>query len=215
MGGGFSTVSVADGLIYTTGMIDEQGMLFAFDLQGNRKWRKPYGPEWATSHPGTRSTPTVDQGNVYVISGKGAVACFDAQTGDEKWIVDAFSKFKGKYGRWGIAESPLIVDDLVIGTPGGEISTMVALDKKNGETVWASKSISEKSSYCSPILVNRGNRKLIITMTDHFIIGVDAADGNILWQYDCKLYQGQPKSINPNTPIYYDGYVYPDFPGNW
>ena len=50
-------------------------------------------------------------------------------------------------------------------------------------------------------------------MTDHFIIGVDAADGNILWQYDCKLYQGQPKSINPNTPIYYDGYVHADHAG--
>lgn len=45
-------------------------------------------------------------------------------------------------------------------------------------------------------------------MTDNFIIGVDAADGNILWQYDCKLYQGQPKAINPNTPTYCDGYIY-------
>jgi len=208
LGTGFSTVSIADGLIYTTGMIDGKGILFAFDLQGNRKWHKPYGPEWTKDRPGARGTPTVDQDHVYLISGMGVVACFDAKTGEKKWIVDAFNKFKGKYGPWGIAESPLIVEDLVICTPGGEAATMVALDKKTGRTVWASKSIGERSSYCSPILVKRGNRNLIVTMTDHSIIGVDVEDGNILWQYDCKLYQGKPKAINPNTPIYHDRYIY-------
>ncbi|KKM03073.1 hypothetical protein LCGC14_1778060, partial [marine sediment metagenome] len=112
------------------------------------------------------------------------------------------------YGRYGIAESPLIVEDLVICTPGGDTAMMVALDKKTGQTVWKTKSIGEGSSYCSPILVKRGNRNLIITMTDHSIIGVDAANGEILWQYDCKLYQVKPRAINPNTPIYKDGYIY-------
>ena len=50
--------------------------------------------------------------------------------------------------------------------------------------------------------------KMYVTMTDNFIIGVDSDNGNILWQYDCKLYQGKPRGINPNTPIYYDGYIY-------
>ena len=209
LGTGFSTVSIADGLIYTTGMKDGKGILFAFDLQGNPKWEEPYGPEWAKGHPGTRCTPTVDQGCVYVISGMGAVACFDARTGEEKWIVDPFSKFAGKYPMWGIAESPLIVEDLVICTPGGEEATMVALDKKTGQTVWKTKSTGQRSSYCSPILVKRGNRNLIITMTGHSVIGVDAANGEILWQYDCKLYQAKPgRAINPNTPIYQDGYIY-------
>ena len=131
LGTGFSTVSIADGLIYTTGIIDGKGILFAFDLQGNPKWKKSYGPEWTKSHPGTRGTPTVDQGHVYLISGMGAVACFDARTGEKKWIVDAFNEFAGKYGSWGIAESPLIVKDLVIFTPGGEAATMVAVAIEN------------------------------------------------------------------------------------
>lgn len=208
LGAGFSTVSIADGLIYTTGTKDGEGILFAYDLQGNPKWQESYGPEWTKSHPSARSTPTVDQGHVYVISGKGAVACFDAKTGEKQWVVDAFNNFKGKYAMWGFAESPLIVEDLVICTPGGETATMVALDKKTGETVWASKSIGETSSYCSPILIKRGNRNLITTMTQGSIVGVDAADGEILWQYDCKLYQGRARAVNPNTPIYHDGYIY-------
>ena len=46
LGTGFSTVSISEGLIYTTGIIDGEGILFALDLQGNSKWQKPYGPEW-------------------------------------------------------------------------------------------------------------------------------------------------------------------------
>jgi outer membrane protein assembly factor BamB len=74
LGKSFSTVSIADGLIYTTGIIDGQGILFAFDLQGNPKWQKSYGPEWVQSTPGARCTPTVDQGHVYVIKGSDQVS---------------------------------------------------------------------------------------------------------------------------------------------
>ena len=208
LGTGFSTVSIADGLVYATGMIDNQGTLFAFDLQGNPKWKKPYGPEWTGNRPGTRSTPTVDQGYVYLISGMGAVTCFDAKTGDKQWTVDVADEFKGKPGRWGFSESLLIVKDLIICTPGGETATVVALDRKTGNTVWKTKSIGEQSAYCSPLLVRRGTRNLIVTMTAHSVVGVDAANGDMLWQYDCKRYQGKPKAINPNTPIYQDGSIY-------
>ena len=54
LGTGFSTVSVADGLLYTTGMVDREGILFAYDLQGNLKWKKSYGAEWRGSSPGVR-----------------------------------------------------------------------------------------------------------------------------------------------------------------
>ena len=208
LGKGFSSVSIADGFIYVTGIIDEVGVLSVFDSQGNFKWKKPYGPEWVKSYPDSRCTPTVDEGNVYIISGKNAISCQDAKTGDVKWTVNTFEEFSGVNPRWGYSESPLIVGELVICTPGGEKATIVALDKKTGKTVWASESIGEKSSYCSPKLVERGGKKLIVTMTEASIIGVDSKDGNILWQYDCKLYQGKPKGVNPNTPIYSEDFIY-------
>ena len=34
IGQGFSTVAISDGLIYTTGDVDDQLMLFAFDMNG-------------------------------------------------------------------------------------------------------------------------------------------------------------------------------------
>jgi outer membrane protein assembly factor BamB len=208
MAEGFSAVSIANGYIYTTGTVDKQGWIFAVDLEGNLKWKKMYGPEWAGRHPGARGTPTIDENNIYVIGGMGTVSCFEAKTGQEKWTVDPFKDSEGMLGRYGIAESALIIGEKLIFTPGGSKATMVALNKKTGETIWASKSIGEKSAYCSPILIERGGTKLIVTMTENSIIGVDAEDGNMLWQYDCEKYQGEPKDINPNTPVYHDGCIY-------
>ena len=52
-------------------------------------------------------------------------------------------EFDGKYHRWGIAESPLIVDNLVIATPGGKKASVVALDKASGKTVWMASELTE------------------------------------------------------------------------
>ena len=60
LGIGFSSVAVAGGFVYTTGMIDGEGFLFAYDLAGNPKWKESYGPEWTGSYRGTRTTPTID-----------------------------------------------------------------------------------------------------------------------------------------------------------
>lgn len=48
------------------------------------------------------------------------------------WSLDGYSQFKGSYGNWGVAESPLIVDEKMIYTPCGDQTTMVALDKATG-----------------------------------------------------------------------------------
>ncbi|HIE26731.1 TPA: alcohol dehydrogenase [Candidatus Poribacteria bacterium] len=208
IGSGFSSPSIANGSLYITGMIDNNEILSAYDLEGNLKWRKEYGKAFSKSYPDARTTPTVDGNSIYVISGTGDVVCFDATSGDIKWSVKAFDKFEGKHGSWGIAESPLIVDDKVIYTPCGEKTTVVALDKNTGETVWASESINDKSAYVSPILVERGGKKLIVGVTGDYIIGVNAANGKIEWQFNYKETSEKGRDINAVSPIYHNGYIY-------
>lgn len=211
LGIGFSSVAVADGYVYTTGMVDGQGILFAFDLDGNLKWQKNYGPEWTGSHKGARSTPTVDGDRLYVVSGNAKVICFERKTGDIIWEVDGTDKFGAQKTKWGFSEAPLIVDDKVICTPGGQDATMVALNKLNGETIWTTKELSDRSSYSSPILVERGSKKIIINQTDNYVVAVDAETGSVLWKDAFSNYQEgpeNPKNINPPTPVYFDGCVY-------
>lgn len=213
LGIGFSSVAVVDGYVYTTGMVgeDNQGMLFAFDLEGNPKWQKPYGPEWTGSRKGVRTTPTVDGDRLYVISGYAKVVCMDAKKGDIVWEVDGKQKFGSQKIKWGISEAPLIVDDKVICTPGGPDATLVALNKFNGETVWTTKGLSDKACYSSPILVERGGNQIIVAQTDSNVVAVDAGSGKVLWKDAFSNYQvgpENPKNINPPSPVYADGCVY-------
>jgi len=166
LGEGFSSVAIADGVVYVCGMISRQGYLFAIDSQGKVKYKVNYGPEWdkAGNLPGTRTTPTVDGERLYIMSGQGRIACYNAVDGKRIWYVDTLKKFAGKNIRWGIAESVLIDGDKAICTPGGKEATVVALNKMTGETVWTSKGLSQLSAYCSPILVERGPNRLILTL---------------------------------------------------
>jgi hypothetical protein len=205
LGQGYSTVSVADGLIYTTGMVEgNEGVLFAHDLDGQLKWSSPYGLEWHTSHPGARCTPSVASGRVYVVSGQGSLVCFDAKTGNALWTIDATKTFGGKPPKFGYAESVLIDGKNVIFTAGGPDATIVALDRMTGKTVWTTKGFSDISAYCSPIVIKRGNKRLIVTMTETSIVGVDADTGNLAWQLHHQALEG----IHPNTPAYHDGAIY-------
>jgi outer membrane protein assembly factor BamB len=208
LGEGYSTVSISGGRIYTTGMIQRQEMLFALDLRGQPLWRKTYGPAWKGRYPEARTTPTLEDGRVYVTSGMGKVVCLDAQSGAEVWAVDAAKEFGTKYDFWGIAESPLVVDDLVICTPCGTKATFAGLDKRTGHTAWISQSLGEESGYCSPICISLNQRRLIVTMLKKSIVGVDAGKGAILWRLPYADYQARPHGINPNSPVYHDGSFY-------
>ncbi|MHC4478371.1 MAG: PQQ-binding-like beta-propeller repeat protein [Planctomycetota bacterium] len=208
LGKGYSTVAVANGLVFTTGLVDKEGILFAFDLEGHPKWKKSYGPGWTGSRDGVRTTPTVDGDSVYVMSGYGRVVCFDTKTGGRRWAVDTQSRFGGENINWGISESVLIEGQKVICTPGGQDATVVALDKQTGKTIWRSKGLSDRSAYCSAILVERGDKRLVVTITDKSIVGIDAGDGTVLWQHPNKLHKGEPREVNPNSPVYHDGCIY-------
>jgi outer membrane protein assembly factor BamB len=208
LGKGFSSVSIANGRLYITGIIDDQEMLTALDLDGNIQWQTKYGPIWDDSYSEARTTPTVDGEQVFVISGMGKVVCIDVFSGQIKWSVDSIDDFDGEIHRYGIAESPLVFDNKIICSPGGRNASVVALDKNSGELIWQSKTLSETANYCSPILINKGDKKIIATQLAESFVGLDAADGSVLWQDKYEEYQDDPKDLNINSPLYHDGSVY-------
>lgn len=208
LGKGYSTVAVAGGFVYATGMVgeDHEGVLSAFDLAGNLKWRTPYGPEWHKRYPGTRSTPTVDDNRVYVLTGMGRLVCLDAKTGTMQWSEDVAGTFGGEAPVCGFAESVLTYENKVICTPGGEDAGLVALEKTTGRTIWTSKGFSEQSAYCSPILVERGGKRLVVTITARHVVGLDPESGDLVWRQP-----QDPEAKDPNhsvTPVYQEGCIY-------
>lgn len=213
IGEGHSSVSISKGKIFTTGMIDSTDFLTAFDLQGKKLWQVKYGKGWMNSFPGVRISPTIENGNIYVISGTGEISCINAEDGSTIWKVDAYNKFEGKYRVWGIAENLLIVDDKVIYTPAGNKTTMVALDKNTGSTVWLSESINDETAYVSPILIEKNGKKLITNVTSNYFFGVNAGTGTIEWKVkysDINPPMNHPEAplINCPIPVYNDGKVF-------
>jgi outer membrane protein assembly factor BamB len=203
LGKGYSSAAVTSDRVYVTGMIDGTGTLFAFDMKGKLIWKSNYGPEWQGDRSGTRTTPTVVGDRIYLVSGMGQVVCFDTN-GKTVWSVDMIKEFNGINIRWGFAESPLVDGDRIFCTPGAPQAAVVALNRHTGQTIWKIKTNGDQSAYCSPCIVRHGDRRLLLTMTQKSVIGIDADTGEYLWHYS----HVTEWDINPNTPFYHNGFMY-------
>jgi len=132
---------------------------------------------------GPRGTPTVDGDRVYVEGGNGDVACLDVATGKTIWYVNLPSGFGGSVPGWGYSESPLIVNQMVVVTPGGKKGTLVALDKLTGAPIWQSEGISEPAHYSSALVAEIAGTKQIVQFGSRSVFGVSINDGKFLWKY--------------------------------
>ncbi len=203
IGNGFSSPAVTSDRVYVLGEIDKTGFLHAFDHQGNLLWKIAYGPSWTKSYPGSRSIPTIVDDKIYFTSGMGVIYCLNASDGKTLWSLDYLTQFSGENLMWGVAESPLVYDNKVIVTPGGNKALVAALDKDTGKTLWTCTDFTENSAYCSPVLVTHNGQRTILTMTEKSLLSLNPDTGKLNWRQEHKT----KWDINPNTPYYFDGKV--------
>jgi outer membrane protein assembly factor BamB len=200
LGEGHSSPVFANGVIYVSAMTDSVGYIYVLTQDGKLKWKATYGKEFFESYPGARTSPVVVGNLLYVYSGQGNLVCMDANDGTIKWTKSSFTDFDGENITWGVTETVVVDGDLVYFTPGGKKNNVVALNRFNGELVWSSTGEGELSAYCTPLLVELPARKLLVTMTAGHIIGLDAANGKMLWSYP----QTNRWSVHANTPVFYN-----------
>ncbi|MDR0710782.1 MAG: PQQ-binding-like beta-propeller repeat protein [Prevotellaceae bacterium] len=198
LGEGHSSVAVSSEKIYVTGMTGGKGYLYVFDMNGKLAARKEYGSEWDKSYNGTRGTVTANGGKLYLVSGLGDVVCFNESDLNILWKKNVLADFGAKNITWGICESPLVVDEKLIVTPGGEQHNIIALNKNTGELIWTCPGEGDLSAYCSPLYIGDQQTPQIVTMTAKHIIGVDAATGAKLWSFE----NINRHAVHPNIPVY-------------
>lgn len=213
LGGGHSSAALGKNLIYITGRKGEDEYLTALNYQGEQQWQVRYGRAWNKSYPDTRTTPALVGDRVYLISGMGEVACHDAVTGEQLWMVNAFEEYQGVCNLYGISESPLVVGDLVYYTTGGFETNTIALNRHTGALVWKTKPVPDSAAYVSPFYADHNGRKMIINLMADWAVGIDPESGEFLWKYNyIALESGQPnefmKRSNCNTPLYHQGEVF-------
>lgn len=212
LGGGFSSLSISGGRIYTLG--DRQGsqQVVAMNLaDGKIVWTAKVGPIWQDEYGGPRGTPTVDGDRVYALGTEGDLVCLQAATGKEVWRKSLPKDFGGQVmSSWKWAESPLVDGDRLIVTPGVPSATLAALDKKTGKEVWRAATPSlgsqgrDGAGYSSVVVSNGGGVKQYVQLTGRGLVSVRAQDGKFLWGYN----KVANDVANISTPIVKGDYVF-------
>ena len=203
IGKGYSSVIATDQYLFVTGMIDTLDYLSCITSDGQIKWKVPYGRSWKQSFPETRGSATVEGDRVYVISGTGELVCLNVADGAVRWKVNVDKDYNAEWHIWGVSESPLIVDDKVICSPGGKTTSIVALDKMTGKLIWQSESVGGPRCYISPIIYEYKEFRYILAATGTNLIALEPATGKVVWTF--KYWDGakwdQPGLIWANTPV--------------
>ena len=143
LGGGDSTPSIAAGRIYGMSHRGSDEFVWALsEKDGKEIWAVRIAPAQPQNFPqskeGPSATPTVDGDRLYVMGLAGNVACLQVADGKVVWQRSMATDFGARSPMWSFRESPLIDGNKVICTPGGEETTLVALNKLTGETIWKS-----------------------------------------------------------------------------
>ena len=203
IGPGWSSMSVVDDCVYTTGNSGGMQNLICLDLKGKEKWRVKQGPEAQhRKYAGARSTPAIDGERIYVTGGGGLVTCHSAADGKILWKREMRSEMGGRVGGWKYAESVLILGKLAIVTPGGR-NAIVALDKTTGKDVWKSDA-SITAGYSSCITITEGGSTIIVNGSQSGLLAVDAKTGKLIYQNKFAA----PNTANCPTPAYSDGHLF-------
>ncbi|HET6557253.1 MAG TPA: PQQ-binding-like beta-propeller repeat protein, partial [Prolixibacteraceae bacterium] len=204
IGKGYSSIIATDQYLFATGMIDTLDYLSCITPDGKIKWKVPYGRSWVNSFPETRSTPTVEGDRIYLVSGVGELVCLSVADGSIKWKVNVDKEFKSEWHKWGVSESPLIVDDKVICSPGGTQTSVVAFDKMTGKLLWQSESVGGPRSYVSPIIYEYKQFRYILAATGTHLMALEPATGKVVWtfKYHDAAKWDQNGLIWANTPAF-------------
>jgi outer membrane protein assembly factor BamB len=212
IGGGYASFVIAGNKLFTIEQRRQKEFVVAYDvLTGHELWTHSYDAIFHESMggDGPRATPTWHEGLLYSLGATGEFRVLDADTGKVKWSRNILADNDAQNLPWGMAASPLIVDEKVIVQPGGSPGkSVVAYQKLTGQAVW--KSLDDKQAYTSPMVVTLAGRRQIITATAKRVVGLAVEDGALLWDFpwvtEYDVNSAQPVILDANRFVISAGY---------
>jgi outer membrane protein assembly factor BamB len=142
-------------------------------------------------------TPVIEEGRVYVTFGSPGTACLDTGTGRVLW-----QRRDLECNHWrGAGSSPTLWGNLLIlHFDGADRQYVVALDKRNGRTVWQTKRSVDfqdltpegkptrdgdfRKAFSSPLVITHEGRPLLLSVGSKATYCYDPATGEELWRVE-------------------------------
>ena len=181
IGPGWSSFAVNGDLFYTQEQRGEEELVSCYRLStGEPVWGHRDAVRFYESNAGAgpRGTPTIAGDRIFAIGATGIVNALNARTGAKIWSRNAATDTGSAIPDWGIASSPLVVDDVVIIAVAGQL---VAYDAATGQQRW----VGERggSGYSSPHLATIDGVSQVMLMRGARTISVAPANGTLLWDH--------------------------------
>ena len=189
VGGGYASFVVARinnlDLAFTIEQRGPQEVVAAYEVAtGRERWTAKWTAAFSElmGGDGPRATPTYFDGYVYALGAAGELRALDAASGRTIWRTNILSDAGASNVQWGMAASPLIVDDTIVVLPGGGAGRSVAAyNHRTGVPAWHAH--DDRAAYSSPMLVTIDGVRQILVVGATRMIGMAPNNGAMLWEY--------------------------------
>jgi outer membrane protein assembly factor BamB len=185
LGPGHAGPAVAGGCVYVLDYdVEAQAdTMRCLSLDDGREiWRNGYPVVVPENHGMSRTVPAVVDNFVLSLGPKCHVVCWDAQTGEHRWIKDLVHEFGATVPPWYAAQCPLIDGGRLILAPAGE-TFLIAVDYSTGQIVWESpKLLDWAMTHVSIAPMEFEGRRMYVYCGTRGVAAIAAEDGSVLWQ---------------------------------
>jgi outer membrane protein assembly factor BamB len=203
---------MARGRAFTIEQRGGEEVAAAYDVATGRElWTSRWTATFreAMGGDGPRATPTWAEGRVYVLGAEGEFRVLDERTGAVAWRTNILNDAGATNLQWGMAASPLVVDDTIVVLPGGQDGrSVVAYDRRTGARRWSA--LDDQQGYSSPMLVTLGGVRQLLVFTASRLVGLTPDRGALLWEYPWRtqfdVNASQPLVIGDNRVFVSTGY---------
>ena len=209
IGPGYSGPTVSNGKVYVTDRIEKPESIervWCFDEQrGEKIWEFSYPCEYVgVGYPaGPRASVVINNEKAYSLGTMGNFFCFNAATGEVLWQKDLNVEYEINMPIWGIASSPLIVDEkIIVQVSGSNNASLVAFNKNTGEEIW--RTLDDRAGYSAPILIQKNGKQVVVNWTEHSLSGINPENGEVFWRFPWQTGSG----MSIATPVLYNNHIF-------
>ncbi|MDD5348750.1 MAG: PQQ-binding-like beta-propeller repeat protein [Chthoniobacteraceae bacterium] len=190
---GFSSIAVSGGLAVTQAVREINGapreICLALDAAtGQERWAADValgkGYDGGGQGDGPRSTPTISDGAVFVLTPDLVLHALNTNDGSALWTHDLVKEYGAVNIHWNSAASPVVDDGLVFVMSGGEGQSLLAFEQKTGKLAW--KVESEKITHATPVVATILGERQVIFYCQSGLVSLSVKNGNLLWKFPYK-----------------------------